>query len=214
MAIKPPTIEPYLDKPIDPILAIERAIESSDDLENLLFEDADLLGITTRRLEFTGCRFVRCSFVDFDVKRLSFTDCQFDHCDFSNFEFSGCSLVRVAFEDCRLTGATFLDASLMHVQFQSCMLTYIAFGRSTLKQTRFAQCDMTNASFRSVKHDLPKLESCKLIASEWVETPLKGMDLSDCEIAGLLVSDGAWRGAILDASQLLELARLMGVVVK
>lgn len=209
-----PNLPESLIRPSEPEQLVSRAALLGDDVEARLFEEAIFAGIEAERLEFVGCRFVRCDFSTLSITRLSFTDCVFERCDFSNFLFKKCSLMRVRFESCRLTGATFSDAALAHARFEDSLMRYAAFGKCKLRAVEFERCDMHSAAFHEVKHDSMALIDCKLAESEWVLAPLKGVDLSSCEIQGLRVGEGILRGAIVAAEQLLDLAALIGVEIK
>ena len=66
-----------------------------------------------------------------------------------------------------------------------------------------------------VKYKGIKLNQVNFTHVDFFKTPLKGVDLSDCTIDGILVSDtyAELRGAKINMFQAAELARLLGVQI-
>ena len=65
-----------------------------------------------------------------------------------------------------------------------------------------------------MKHSGWKIKNCCLKSAELYNTPLKGVDLTDCDIGGITVEMGNLRGAIVREDQAVMLAKLMGLVVR
>ena len=57
-------------------------------------------------------------------------------------------------------------------------------------------------------------EVCPLMAAELFKTPLEGMDLTTCQIDGLIVDPPSLRGAVVTAEQACGLAKLLGLIIR
>ena len=52
------------------------------------------------------------------------------------------------------------------------------------------------------------------MAAELFKTPLEGMDLTTCQIDGLIVDPPSLRGAVVTAVQACGLAKLLGLIIR
>ena len=52
------------------------------------------------------------------------------------------------------------------------------------------------------------------MAAELFKTPLEGMDLTTCQIDGLIVDPPSLRGAVVTAEQACGLAKLLGLIIR
>jgi len=71
-----------------------------------------------------------------------------------------------------------------------------------------------NVSLRELKWKDSVWENCMLQGSEWQFTPMKGLDLTSCEISGIAVDLGNLRGLQVTSLQALELCSLLGLVIQ
>lgn len=53
-----------------------------------------------KTLDFSGCRFERCTFGEMDFKRIGFVDCVFEKCEMSNLRLVNAAFQRVRLIDC------------------------------------------------------------------------------------------------------------------
>ncbi|MEG2204944.1 MAG: hypothetical protein RRY21_07270, partial [Oscillospiraceae bacterium] len=58
------------------------------------------------------------------------------------------------------------------------------------------------------------LHAVKLTGASLFQTPLKGLDLTDCVLDGITVAGSELRGATVTLFQAADLARLLGLIVK
>lgn len=74
---------------------------------------------------------------------------------------------------------------------------------------------MREAVLSDVKFRRARFRGTDLTAAEFFKSPLKGIDLSDCIIDGISLSDTLYelRGAKVTAAQAVELAKLLGLTV-
>ena len=165
--------------------ALRRALEIDEPLQGVLCNNLTVTGENLCRLEALQICLERCRFENCDFSKTSFYDARLVACDFSNCAFPDSYWKRCQWIGCRLNGANFAGASLHDVQARDTRLRCVIWQRVSLRQADF---------FR---------------------TPLKGMDLSACDIAGMQLSENAaeLRGARVSAEQAMDIARRLGVII-
>lgn len=75
-------------------------------------------------------------------------------------------------------------------------------------------CDFSQASLDHVKHKNWNMADCNLRQTNLSQTLLGGMDLSSCEIGGILLHGEELRGVMVSEWQAPELLRFLGVDIK
>lgn len=188
-----------------------QAMDDDEDVSGRLFAQQILANVTGGVLEFKGCRFDRCSFVEVQPDRMSFVDCEFIKCELSNLALSGAAMKRVHFSDCHLTGLGMEKCALTDVTFENCMMDYLSLSESKLDRVRFVSCRMRESLWVSVKLGRVAFEDADLTQSEWSFTPLKGQDLSRCRMEGIRIALPDLFGVSLASGQLAALSGLLGV---
>ena len=72
---------------------------------------------------------------------------------------------------------------------------------------------MKEAQFFEVKAMNWKLDTVRLQDSQWIETPLKGLDFRQAELSGITVDPRFLPGAVITEEQAVAFARLLGLVI-
>lgn len=181
--------------------------ESAFDHEIVEEVTGEFLSVSHCRIEhtlFSGCRF----------HKSQFSDVLFSHCDLSNIRLSGCGFHRVEFAECKLTGTDLSESIFNQVVFRGCRGEYMNLSEGKLRHLVFEDCLMRGAAFDGCQLLDTEFGGCNLSEAEFHRTPLKGIDLSACEITGIRVGSvaaGELKGAVVTSLQALELARLLGI---
>jgi uncharacterized protein YjbI with pentapeptide repeats len=100
----------------------------------------------------------------------------------------------VTMKGCKADFANLHEAKLDRVDFTDCILTEAALEALNARQLTFDSCDLTRASL--------------------FRTPMKGIDMTTCTLDGILVNLPDLRGMIVSPTQAMNLAKLLGLVVK
>lgn len=191
----------------------ENAIEKMEDVLSHRFVDDALCDISGQILEFSGCSFERCIFSANDMKRMSFVDCVFDKCELSNEQFHRATFQRVRFVNCRMTGIGLSDSALMNVSFEGCMMNYLSAATCKLDRVQLINCQLKESLWSSMKLIKASFEDSNLTKAQWMDTPLKGIDVTTCEIAGWSIDLYDLRGLLVTSIQAVQLSGLLGVTV-
>ena len=118
-------------------------------------------------------------------------------------------------ENCKGQGADFREASIHDVLMKTVNLDYANGSRSVWEHVEITGSSFVSASLSEVKLKKIKMKDNRFESTDFFQTILKGMDFSECEVGGLLLSD-TWKeveGAKFSAWQAVELAKRLGIVV-
>lgn len=193
--------------------AAAAAMAGDGDLENLRFTDGEMEGFSGKTLDVRGCVFEHCRFGSNDLKRMSFVDCVFDRCEWSNAQLVNAAFQRVRFRGCRMTGVEIMRGALMNVGFDGCMLDYASFLECKLDRVAFEDCRIRDSLWSEIRLPRVRFDHSDLTRAQWAHTPLEGIDMTTCRIAGWTISLYDLRGIKVTAAQVLDLAGLLGVEI-
>ncbi len=195
------------------VLEEKKEFEDEETIYDSDFKDIVVSSIY-RNIKIDGCRFRSCKFKNLDLEQIEWIDVVFDHCEFDHVCLSGSTLCRVHFIGCRVSGLEMTNALIQDVLFQSTKGNYCNFSGSKLKDCAFTQSDFSFSSFVHCDWMHSSFDYCNLDDSEWLNTPLKGIDFSTSSISNILVSNDLLKGVIVNERQALEFVRILGIVIK
>ena len=165
-------------------------------------------------IDFRNCSFKNVDFTGSELKTVGFIECNYDNCDFSNSKLNECSIIKTEFQNCKMTGTDFSETYFHETEFVNSNMTYTNFTETRLKKVSFKNNKLENSSFNYVKLDKVVFESDVMIDTEWFGTNLKNIDLSLCQIDGMVVDRNLIQGLIVNEQQAISLSKLLGIVVK
>lgn len=143
-----------------------------------------------------------------------FTDVRLEACDFSGANLEHAHLRRTELRGCRLLGTQFIDARLEDVLLYEGNAEGVVFARATFKLARFENCRLTQASFEGADLTDVVFSGCDLTQANFLGAKLSGADLRGSVINQLLVGMRELQGAIIEPAQAVQMAGLLGLVVK
>lgn len=178
---------------------LERCDLSDQAAEDVLFDQVHCkhVGLTRTRLRAMQWLDVRC-----------------DVCDLTAAEWEKPHLTRVEFNGCRLLGARLMDAQIEDALFKDCVADYALFWSAMFKKTRFERCQLREASFQGADLSGVVFQGCDLRQADFQGAKMLGTDLRGSQLEGLRVGIMELQGAIIEPSQAVHLAGLLGIVVK
>jgi uncharacterized protein YjbI with pentapeptide repeats len=175
--------------------------------ERLTDQEAGLLTIE-------DALFVR---VEFDGTRLrgpQLSDIRFDNCNFANARWDSPIAHRIELIGCKLTGFSAFEGHFQDILIQGCKGDLAAFRFAKFRAARFENCLLTEADFGGTDLSGSVFVNCDLRNAQMSGAVLDGVDLRGSNIEGMRVGAKELRGAIVDPVQAVELARILGIVVK
>lgn len=180
------------------------------------FDGLELEGVSTNGTSFDQVIFRSCLFEDVDFSDASFTDVRFEAWRFISCTMERCWLNRCDFAGCSAPGMSFAKGRLTSVFFGDCQLGYADFSETKIQGLVAESTSLVESAWRDVRLKAAHFDACDLARAEFMGTSLAGIDLSTCEISGLVVSSTLHelRGCTVSPLQAIALAGYLGVQVK
>ena len=172
---------------------------SDGEADDVLFEHVYARHVQLSRTHLTGAQIL---------------DARFETCDFASAAWDKPHLRRVELLGCRMVGARLVQASLEDVLFKECSAEFAIFWNGTFSAARFEQCKLHQASFEGANLSGVVFAGCDLQQADFRNTKLVGADFRGSAIDGVQIGIRELQGAIIDPSQAVLLAALLGIQVK
>jgi uncharacterized protein YjbI with pentapeptide repeats len=206
--IQPPQIPKHLD-------ALEiRTLADHSEYTALRLAKCDWTGQTAADLLFEQVEFRRAVFLGSTVTGARLFDVRADTTDFSGANWRGARFRRVEFVGCRLLGAQLPEAQLDDVFFKVCSLESAVLASAVFKAARFEGCALRGALFDGADLRGVVFYRCDLTNADFTGASLRAVDLRGSIIDGLKAGVREWQGAIIDPTQAVQVAALLGLTVE
>ncbi len=191
------------------------AVEEEKPIEGMQFEGEWMEEMDISRMEFDQVTFTKCRFISCDFLAASFYDVMFINCEFSNCNFKESYWKRVTIKDCKADGSKFGRSSFRELHITGSTFCYANCIQTLWENCRIEESDFKESFLSEVKWKKPVLSKVNFANADFFKTPLKGIDLSDCNIDHIMMSDQYKEiaGAKINMFQAVELAKLLGVKV-
>jgi uncharacterized protein YjbI with pentapeptide repeats len=179
-----------------------------------IFAQSELVGQTAQGVTFDTVRFehVRLSGMVLGAPHLR--DVYFDTCDFAEAVWDKAQMARVAVVDSRLVGFKASEARIQDAFFKECNGTLALFWSSTFKAARFQSCVLREASFYEADISGVVFDHCDLRGADLRGAKVAGADFRGSQVEGMKVEGCDLRGVVIDPSQAVEFAGLLGLIVR
>ena len=181
--------------------------------ENLFFSVNPSNNISFSDITFDSCKFEKIDFKFLKLKNVFFCDCIFEHVDLSNFEFYKVNFTRCRFIDCKMIGTSFIDSVLTDISISSSLLRYGNFANCKVHHFLLEKTDCCQASFHYIHVKDIFFSQCNLKNTEFLETPLNEVDLSNSTIEGIIIDLKSLKGAKVSFEQAASLAQILGITI-
>ncbi len=208
----PQTLVPVED--IGPIW--QEAAYNDGEISGFHFKNLDLGGYDFTGMRFSMVLFENCRLVGAFLDKASFWDAVFKHCDLSNSSINEGYFNRCSWQSCKWLGAGFLEAHLQQLTAEACNLQYANFDEAAFLDVRLVSSDFSQAVFSSCQLKNFQAQDCRFLGANFFRTALRGVDFSENELEGIIVSERAeeLQGMVVNPIQAAELAKLLGIVIK
>ncbi len=195
---------------------LTRAKDEEQFVEKRTFSGETLADFCGEKLDFSLVTFEKCRFVACDFSHASFINVTMYGCDFSNCCFKDSYWKECAIQHCKADGADFENATLRQTGINETPCRYINLTHALLDHCFMSVCDLRECAFSEVKLRQSKFVDVDFRQSNFFKTPLKGCDLSSCNVDGILLSDTfvELKGARISAEQAPYIASLLGVIIE
>jgi uncharacterized protein YjbI with pentapeptide repeats len=185
-------------------------------IRDMCFENESATWLDVSKTDFDLVRFVKCKFEACDFSKSNFYYAYFESCDFSNCKFNKSYWKSAEIVSCKGAGSDFSQSYFKEIRMEES-----AFNYANCVSTTWINCSIHGCSFKEAFMSEAKLTKIELAQvdfthADFYKTPLKGVDLSDCAIDGIMVSDtyAEFRGARMNMFQAACIAQLLGIEIK
>ena len=199
---------------IDNVEELLQLIEDDEKIFDKLIENIDIPTIDESRVSFDSCVFRNVNFENCTFRYIDLMDITFEKCDLSNIDFSEGSIFRTEFVNCKMIGSKIEDAHLKDCLFKNILGDYSSFTFSKLNKVSFESSSFASSIFMEVKNKYMNFDDCNFKKSVFTKTYLEDVNLSNCEIDGIEIGIPELYKVKVNASQGLELVKLIGLIVE
>lgn len=167
------------------------------------------------KIEFEHVCFKKCRFVSCDFSGSMFYNVKLLNCDFSNCRFQSCYFKDTEILGCKGNGGDFSQSTFRKTLIEEGCYHYANYEGTLWDSSRLKECDFNEAFFPEVKFKKIQFEKVNLAETDLFKTQLEGIDLSDSNIEGIMISDTfrELRGLKISPWQAMDLVRFLGVEI-
>jgi uncharacterized protein YjbI with pentapeptide repeats len=115
-----------------------------------------------------------------------------------------------------MVGANFYKADLRQISFINSVMQYANIDNAKLNDINILESNFNNANISECKLKNFDSNDTQFIRTNFYKTSLKGIDFTKDQIGGFILSDNntELNGAVVNPLQAVDLAKLLGVIIK
>jgi uncharacterized protein YjbI with pentapeptide repeats len=189
-------------------------LSSGEAYSRVAFRQIDLSSSRAADLRFEEVTLYATVLRGSACRGVGMTDARLRGCDLSNVDWQQGIFQRVEFETCNLTGANLGTTQMANTQFERCKMLLARFGHAKLAACAFCNCNLEQVDFSGADLRQVVFESCNLLQARFFGANLQGADLRKSNLTEIGATPHDLRGAIVDATQLIHFAPLLGLIVE
>lgn len=189
-------------------------LEDTTDVYEKKYKDLKLLETTIKNKTFGNVQISSSSFFSISFDNVIFNQVVFTHVDFSNSNFTNCGLHYCQFVDCKMIGTSFSESTLKFCKFHNISGRYMSICSCKIHDLSITESDLLEARFLESFPNKFVFENVNLKNAEFNMFSLKNVDLSTCNIENFLIDPKYLRGVTLNYSQMVDLAPILGILLK
>ena len=167
-----------------------------------------------QRLRLESCALERVALPRAVIRVAKWKDVRLTECDLANVELSSLTAIRVELIGCRMTGLRLGETSWQSLLISGGDQRYAQFRYSKFEDCEFVGCDFQDADFYGADLRGCVFKDCRLHNVEMTKAKLAGTDLRGSALDGMRLEAADVQGAIVDMSQALVLAPLLGIEIR
>lgn len=189
-------------------------LKESVDIHDQSYQNINLQEIVIKNKTYGHVQISASSFFSLTFDNVIFNHVVFTHVDFSNSNFTNCGIHNCQFIDCKMTGTAFAESTIKYCKFQNVLGRYFNINNCKILQLSIYESDLSEARFIDCSHQKLVFENVNLTKAEFNHFSMKEINLTSCIIENILIDPKYLRGSILNYSQMIELAPILGIILK
>jgi uncharacterized protein YjbI with pentapeptide repeats len=183
-------------------------LAADTDYDGAHFDGLDLAGPRGASSRFMECAFTRVTIQDGRFRLARFNDVWLSDVRLTATELTETSWTDAILFGCVAAGVTLDAAELRRVTLRNCKLDGVNLRSATLTDVTFVDCLLRDVDFGGATLLRCTFPGSQLRATDFSHVTLEQVDLRGAEL-GLIITQGALRGATITAGQLAELAPVL-----
>lgn len=184
----------------------EGELEPDGDYDGVEFRDLDLAGQDGGGALFLDCAVTGCGVTETRLSRARFVDSVLTELRGVGTELAEASLRDVEVVDARLGGVQLHGSVLERVVVRGGKIDYLNLRKARLKDVVFEGCVLVEPDFGQAVLERVEFVGCVLKGADFSGVRLKDVDLRDAAEVDILRGIDSLAGAVISASQLMDLA--------
>ncbi|MFG2135342.1 pentapeptide repeat-containing protein [Streptomyces sp. NPDC048650] len=181
-------------------------LEPEGDYDGLEFTDADWVGQAAYGARFMDCAVRRCGLDETVLSRARIIDSVLSGVRGVGTDLSQASLRDVEVTDARLGGTQLHGAVLERVVVRGGKIDFPNLRQAKLRDVAFEGCVLVEADFSGAVLERVTFDDCTLARADFSEARMKDVDLRGAAAVDIARGIDRLSGAVISASQLLDLA--------
>ncbi|HEV8532923.1 MAG TPA: pentapeptide repeat-containing protein [Methylomirabilota bacterium] len=205
------------DLPVDPAVADDADVLRGPDITISLktINESKREGLSATSLSLQSCVLKRVALPNSTFAAITLRDVRLVGCDLANIKTRTLTAVRVEFLDCRMTGFRVEEPAECHdVLIAEGIQTYSQFAYARFTSAEFNSCNFEDANFLGADLQGCIFRGCNLHNADMRGAKLREADLRGSVIEGLRLNPADIHGAVVDPSQAMILATLLGIRIR
>ncbi len=163
-------------------------------------------------ITFENCLFENCQFVG-SIKNCTFYNVRFTKCDMANCLIERCGFHATLLEQDRMIGINIVDTIFKNVDILNSLMRLANFSSVTMNDVVLKDTNLTQSYFDSLTFIHLNLENVDLSRSEFVNTPLKNLDVRSSVISEIIVDPQMVKGMIVTEVEAIELIDILELTI-
>lgn len=194
--------------------ATDEIVLAGQPLEESRAQDMDLSGRKIPSLVAWNSFFERVSLARCEISSFRLRDVRLVKCDLSNAVLRGFEASRIELIECRLIGMRAIECHWQDVLVQNCDMRYAQLNDGQVRGCEFKVCRLEESDLRGTDLEGTIFSDVILRRADLSRAKLRDTDLRGADIEGICVRSEDLRGAIVSAPQAVDLAGLLGLIIK
>ena len=194
---------------------ISDARKLDDYIQNMHFENEVITDADFSKVEFESVQFVKCQFIKCSFSKDSFYNVVFKNCILSNCIFTESYWRKSKILECKSDGSNFSQSCFKQVTILDSSLCYANCANTAWKESTISNCKFKESFLSEVKFQKLELNAVDFQRGDFFKTSLRGIDLSDCIIDEIMVSEtfNELKGVKINAAQAVGIAQRLGMKI-
>lgn len=189
-------------------------LESGESYEGISVHNAEMAELQLSELLLEQSRLTKSDFSHGQWRLLELREVLVDQCEIQNANWFGARLSQVEIHRARATGFNASESKWNDVRVKRSKLNLSVFHDATIQHGEFENCDLREADFQGARLTQVCFRECDLRGARFPGAKVDQLDLCGSQIEGIFLETDQLKNVIVDPTQVVTLAELIGITIK